>query len=134
MSNPFDRLIDLAGANRALMMKLIEITRSNGERQAQIGAKMFAGLAEQAKDQKALPSLPIAQFTECFREIEGAATEAKTAFEAWREQTGNMFSPEAGQVQVSDFLQSWSKLVLAPLETLGKREAEKPAGKSPRAG
>jgi hypothetical protein len=130
MTNPFDRFTDLAGANRALMTKLIEIMRANGAQQVDIGTKMLASIAEGAKDQKMLPS----PLTECFREIERtrqtAVKETKSAFDTWRKQTEDAFPPEAGQAQISDFIQNWSSLLLAPFETPAKAKASKPPAKA----
>lgn len=124
MSYPFDQFAGMAGANRQLFMKLLDIARGANERQAQMGAKLVAGLSDQIKDPKGVATLPFAQASACLEELEtnrqAVVGEAKAAFEEWQAETGALLSPEAGQEQAAAVLQNWSKLVLAPFELLAK--------------
>ncbi|WP_278393002.1 hypothetical protein [Sphingobium yanoikuyae] len=124
MSYPFDQFAAIAGANRQLFMKLLDIARTANERQAQIGSKVAAGFAEQIKEPKAAVTAPLSQVGDTFKQLEQSRqtvlAEAKSAFEEWRTETGKLISPETGQEQMALALQNWSKLVLAPFELLSK--------------
>lgn len=130
MSYPFDQFASIAGANRQLFMKLLDIARGANERQAQIGAKVAAGFAEQIKEPGAAVTVPLAQVGDTFKELEQSRqtvlAEAKSAFEEWRAEAGDLISPETGQEQMALALQNWSKLVLAPFELLSKAGGSTP--------
>ncbi|MFT3967666.1 MAG: hypothetical protein QM690_17475 [Sphingobium sp.] len=126
MGYPFDQFASIAGANRQLFMTLLDIARRTNERQAQIGAKVASGLADQIREPKAVAT-PFIQVGDHFKELEQSRqtvlAEAKSAFEEWQVQAGDLFSPEIGQEQMALALQNWSKLALAPFEILSKAKS-----------
>lgn len=124
MSYPFDQFASISGANRQLFMKLLDIARGANERQAQIGARIAAGFVDQMREPKTAVTAPLSQVGDTFKELEQSRqtvlAEAKSAFEEWRTEAGELISPETGQEQMALALQTWSRFVLAPFELLSK--------------
>lgn len=100
------------------------IARGANERQVENGAKVASGLAGQIREPKAVTTAALAQVGNYFKELEQSRqtvlAEAKSAFEEWQTEVGDLMSPETVQEQMALALPHWSKFVLAPFELRSK--------------
>src|SRR3546814_14517461 len=91
MTFPLDQVVAIAGANRQLALRFLDIARTPGARQAAVGAHALGAFFEPGR------------FCEVAQEVEqnrlDLATDTKAAFEEWTETAGDLFRSEARGVR-----------------------------------
>ena len=110
MTFPLDQFVAIAGANRQLALKFLDIARTTGARQAAIGAQALGAFLEPGK------------FAEVAQEVEqnrlALIAETNAAFEEWQESAGDLFSPESETAQLSVVFEPLRAFFLSPLQAV----------------
>ncbi|MDE8650631.1 hypothetical protein [Novosphingobium album (ex Liu et al. 2023)] len=110
MTFPFEHAVAIAGANRQLAAKCFEIARTTGARQVAIGTQALGSFFEPGKFPEVVQEA--AQNRQVFID------DTKAAFEEWRENAGDLFSPGRDTLQLVAVFEPLRAFFLAPLETV----------------